>query len=117
MYDSFSSQIRTPPSINVRTSTPTRNKQVYRLFCQRLSILASNMRVTGLRTAIAHAVAKADGILATHADAAFDGSKDNTGKDNLAAAKLGSSSSLSKGSGSKDSSSNADAASGKNSKG
>lgn len=96
-------------------SVLTRNKQVYRLFCQRLSILASNMRLAGLRSAIAHAAAKADGILATHADAAFDGSRDDTGKGNLAAAKMGSSSSLLKGYRSKDSSSNVDA--GKNSKG
>lgn len=47
--------------------SPTRTpKKVYRLFCQRLSVLASNMRLKGLWTAIANASAKADGILATH---------------------------------------------------
>lgn len=45
--------------------------KVYRLFCQRLSILASNMRLKGLWSAIAHASAKADGILAEHAASAF----------------------------------------------
>lgn len=38
--------------------------QVYRLFCRRLSILASNMRLTGLSAAIANASVEADNILA-----------------------------------------------------
>ncbi|CAM9759100.1 unnamed protein product [Scytosiphon promiscuus] len=44
--------------------------EVYRLFCQRLSVLASNMRLKGLWTAIVNASAKADGILAKHATTA-----------------------------------------------
>lgn len=40
-----------------------RNRQVYRLFCQRLAILAANMRLKGLSAAIAHGCAMADEIL------------------------------------------------------
>lgn len=43
-------------------------KQVYRLFCRRLSILASNMRLGGLSIAIARACAVAEEILFADAE-------------------------------------------------
>lgn len=46
-----------------------RNLQVYRLFCRRLAILTSNMRLKGLSAAIARGCAMADEILLADAQA------------------------------------------------
>eukprot|EP00903_Cladosiphon_okamuranus_P016531 g15251.t1 len=70
--------------------------EVYRLFGQRLSILASNMRLKGLRSAIAQAAAKADSILATYAAAAVgDSNQSDNAEEGAPSTKIKSSSSSS----------------------
>lgn len=78
------------------TSWSIASYQVYRLFCQRLSILASNMRLKGLCSAIAQAAAKGESILAAYAAVAVGDSnqRDNT-KEGAPSPKINSSSSSS----------------------
>lgn len=56
--------VYTPTPVRCHAPPPPPAPKVYRLFCQRLSVLASNMQLKGLRAAVADASARAEGIIA-----------------------------------------------------